>query len=50
MKPPSTLANLCINTIRSLSIDAVQKANSGHPGMPMSAVTMAHVLWTRHLR
>jgi transketolase len=41
---------LCINTIRMLSIDAVQKANSGHPGMPMGAATMAHVLWTRHLR
>jgi transketolase len=41
---------LCINTIRMLSIDAVQKANSGHPGMPMGAATMAFVLWTRHLR
>jgi transketolase len=41
---------LCINTIRMLSIDAVQKANSGHPGMPMGAATMAYVLWTRHLR
>ncbi|MEP6496303.1 MAG: transketolase, partial [bacterium] len=50
MKPTSTLANLCINTIRTLSIDAVQMANSGHPGMPMGAATMAYVLWTRHLR
>lgn len=41
---------LCINTIRGLSIDAVQKANSGHPGMPMGAAPMAHALWTRHLR
>jgi transketolase len=41
---------LCINTIRTLSIDAVQKANSGHPGMPMGAATMAYILWTRHLR
>ena len=41
---------LCINTIRMLSIDAVQKANSGHPGMPMGAATMAYILWTRHLR
>jgi transketolase len=41
---------LCINTIRMLSIDAVQKADSGHPGMPMGAATMAYVLWTRHLR
>ena len=41
---------LCINTIRTLSIDAVQKANSGHPGMPLGAAPMAYVLWTRHLR
>lgn len=41
---------LCINTIRTLSIDAVEKANSGHPGMPMGAATMAYILWTRHLR
>jgi transketolase len=40
---------LCINTLRMLSIDAVQKADSGHPGMPMGAATMAYVLWTRHL-
>jgi transketolase len=40
---------LCINTIRMLSIDSVQKADSGHPGMPMGAATMAYVLWTRHL-
>ena len=44
------LERLCINTIRMLSIDAVQKANSGHPGMPLGAATMAYVLWTRHLR
>ncbi|HET7214532.1 MAG TPA: transketolase [Terriglobia bacterium] len=41
---------LCINTIRGLAMDAVQKANSGHPGMPMGAAPMAYVLWTRHLR
>ncbi|MGC1676155.1 MAG: transketolase [Candidatus Binataceae bacterium] len=41
---------LAINTIRTLSIDGVQKANSGHPGMPMGAATMAYILWTRHLR
>jgi transketolase len=46
----SHLDELCINTIRMLSIDAVQKANSGHPGMPMGAATMAYILWTRHLR
>ena len=45
-----SLDELCINTIRTLSIDAIQKANSGHPGMPMGAAPMAHVLWTRHLR
>jgi transketolase len=40
----------CINTIRTLSMDAVQKAKSGHPGLPMGAATMAYVLWTRHLK
>ena len=44
------LERLCINTIRTLSIDAVEKANSGHPGMPLGAATMAFILWTRHLR
>ncbi|HEX5744242.1 MAG TPA: transketolase [Candidatus Saccharimonadales bacterium] len=42
--------NLCINTIRMLSADAVQKANSGHPGLPMGAAAFAYVLWMRHLR
>src|SRR5512136_1071224 len=46
----SALDHLCINTIRFLSIDAIQKANSGHPGMPMGAASMAYVLWTRFLR
>ncbi len=41
---------LCINTIRFLAIDAVQKANSGHPGMPMGVATMAYVLWQRFLK
>jgi transketolase len=45
-----TVDDLCIDTIRTLSIDAVEKAASGHPGMPMGAATMAYVLWTRHLR
>ena len=40
---------LCINTIRTLAMDAVQKANSGHPGLPMGAAAMAYVLWTRFL-
>ncbi len=39
-----------INTIRFLSADGVQKANSGHPGLPMGAAAMAFALWTRHLR
>jgi transketolase len=41
---------ICINTIRGLSMDAVQKANSGHPGLPMGAAAMAYALWTKHLR
>jgi transketolase len=44
------LDRLCIDTIRTLSIDAVQQANSGHPGAPMGAAPMAYVLWTRFLR
>ena len=44
------LDDLCINTIRILSADAVQKANSGHPGMPMGAAAMAYTLWTRFLK
>jgi transketolase len=44
------LDQLCINTIRTLAMDAVQKANSGHPGMPMGAAPMAYVLWTRFLK
>jgi transketolase len=41
---------LCVNTIRFLAVDAIQKANSGHPGMPMGAAPMAYVLWDRFLR
>jgi len=44
------LDQLCINTIRMLAVDGVQKANSGHPGMPMGAAPMAYVLWTHFLR
>src|SRR5262245_16869880 len=44
------LDELCINTIRFLSVDAVQHANSGHPGLPMGAAPMAYVVWTRFLR
>ena len=44
------LQNLAINSIRMLSIDAVQEANSGHPGLPMGAASMAYVLWTQYLQ
>ncbi|MEP7065740.1 MAG: transketolase [Gemmatimonadota bacterium] len=47
---PGTLDEICINTIRTLSIDAVEHANSGHPGLPMGAAPMAYALWTRHMR
>ncbi len=40
---------LAINTIRTLSIDAIEKANSGHPGLPMGAAPMAYTLWTKQL-
>lgn len=43
------IASISINTIRTLSMDAVQKANSGHPGMPMGAAPMAYVLWSEFL-
>ncbi len=42
----STIENLSVNTIRTLSIDAIEKANSGHPGLPMGAAPMAYTLWT----
>src|SRR5258706_470721 len=48
--PTPELDQLCINTIRTLSLDAVQKAESGHPGLPLGAAPMAYVLWTRFLR
>jgi transketolase len=48
--PRGTIDEICINTIRTLSIDAVEHANSGHPGLPMGAAPMAYVLWTRHMR
>jgi transketolase len=46
----SNLDQLCINSIRVLAIDAVQKANSGHPGMPMGMAPIAYLLWTRFMR
>jgi transketolase len=52
--PPSgsgqSLEDLCINAIRVLAMDAVQKADSGHPGTPMALAPLAYVLWTKHLR
>ena len=48
--PRSSVENLCVNTIRTLSIDAVQAANSGHPGAPMGLAPAAYVLWTRFLK
>src|SRR3954464_8314088 len=45
-----SLQDLCINAIRVLSMDAVQKADSGHPGTPMALAPLAYVLWTQHLR
>ncbi|HEY3269275.1 MAG TPA: transketolase [Armatimonadota bacterium] len=47
---PAQLDQLAINTIRFLSVDAIEKANSGHPGLPLGAAPMAYVLWTRFLR
>jgi transketolase len=45
-----SIDELCVDTIRTLAIDAVQKAESGHPGLPLGAAPMAYVLWQRHLR
>ena len=45
-----SLEALCVNSIRFLAIDAVQKANSGHPGLPMGAAPMAYVLWDKMMR
>jgi transketolase len=55
LKPTATLDRkaldqLCINTIRTLAMDSVQKANSGHPGTAMALAPLAYVLWTKHLR
>ncbi len=49
-KAHQQLEQLCINTVRTLSMDAVQKANSGHPGTPMALAPLAFVLWDRFLR
>jgi transketolase len=50
MQKSTDLDQLCINTIRTLSLDAVQNANSGHPGLPLGMAPAAYVLWTRFLR
>jgi transketolase len=47
---PHDLQSDAINTLRFLSVDAVQQAKSGHPGLPMGAAAMAYTIWTRHLR
>src|ERR1700686_514780 len=49
-EPNPELDQLCINTIRALTIDAVQQAKSGHPGLPLGAAPMAYVLWTKFMR
>ena len=46
----TALDELCVDTIRTLSMDAVQKANSGHPGTPMALAPLAYVLYTRVMR
>ncbi|MDB4887917.1 MAG: transketolase [Gemmatimonadetes bacterium] len=48
--PVSALDKLCIDTVRTLSMDAVQKANSGHPGTPMALAPLGYALFTRHMR
>jgi len=50
MSEQASLEERCINTIRFLTADAVQKAKSGHPGMPMGAAAMAYILWMKHLK
>jgi transketolase len=47
---PTDIDRKTIDTIRCLAIDAVERADSGHPGMPMGAAPMAYVLWNRHLK
>ncbi len=49
-KKKTDLDTLCINTIRTLSLDAVQRANSGHPGLPLGMAPTAYILWTKFLR
>ena len=48
-RPFDDTDQLCVNTVRTLSLDAVEKAKSGHPGLPLGCAPLAHVIWTRHL-
>ncbi len=50
MTQERTLDGRCVNALRFLSVDAIEKANSGHPGLPLGAAPMAYALWSRHLR
>src|SRR4249919_2871881 len=50
MKAEKQFEEMCINTIRTLAIDAVEKAESGHPGMPMGTAPIAHVLWSKIMK
>lgn len=50
MQEDKSLQDLCIHTLRFLSADAVQQANSGHPGLPMGAAPLAYAIWAHHLR
>ena len=48
--PKNNIHQLSINTIRCLAIDAIQKANSGHPGMPMGCAPIAYMLYTKYMK
>ncbi len=50
MKNAETIERQCVNALRFLAVDAVERANSGHPGLPLGAAPVAHVLWSRFLR
>lgn len=50
VSPTVSLDELCVNTIRGLALDAVQKAKSGHPGLPLGAAGIGYCLWTRHMK
>jgi transketolase len=50
LKPQLDMDRLCVNTIRTLAMDAVQQANSGHPGTPMALAPVVYCLWQRFLR